>query len=94
MPLVHLKGLDLLSNLPKLLFPIMWADETAILNEVNTEKFKAMGMNQTEIVDGVAIDWSWNGGRILVISSSIVYYLQNSWKKHYMIKIWYFFRLN
>lgn len=74
MPLVHLNGLDLLSNLPKLLFPIMWADETAILNEVNTEKFKAMGMNQTKVEDLVAIGLGMVTGFLLFLLRSFIIY--------------------
>ena len=74
MPLVQLKGLDLMSNVPELLFPIMWADETAVLDELNAENFKTMVMTPTKIVDGVAIGLGMVAGSLLFFVGLFIVY--------------------
>ena len=65
MPLVKIDGLTLLSNVPELIFPIMWADETAELDEENADKFKSMVLVPSKVVDGVAIGVGMVLGAIL-----------------------------
>ncbi len=54
--------------------PLMWADEMAILNEVNMEMFKTMDIDLTKIVVGVAIGLEIVAGFLLFpIRSFIIY---------------------
>ena len=67
MPLARVERLNLLSKVPNLIFPIMWADETAQLDSENAEEFKSMVLNPTKVVDGVAIGLGIVVGGILVV---------------------------
>ena len=67
MPLARVKRLNLLSKVRDLIFPIMWADETAQLDSANAEDFKSMVLNPTKVVDGVAIGLGIVVGAILIL---------------------------
>ena len=67
MPLARVERLNLLSKVPNLIFPIMWADETAQLDSENAEEFKSLVLNPTKVVDGVAIGLGIVVGGILVV---------------------------
>ena len=55
MPLTKIAELNIVSKVREMIFPIMWADETAQLDAENADKFKSMVLMPTKIVDGVAI---------------------------------------
>ena len=67
MPLAKVPGLALLENVPELIFPILWADETAELDEENADKFKSLVLTPTKVVDGVSIGLGMVVGSILFV---------------------------
>ena len=48
--------LELTANLPKIdVFPVLWADEGADLDETNEKKFKDSVIKPSQIVNGLSI---------------------------------------
>ena len=48
--------LDLTSNLPEVdVFPVLWADEGADLDETNADKFKDAVLKPSQLVNGLSI---------------------------------------
>ena len=67
MPLTKVPGLELMENVPELIFPILWADETAELDDENADKFKSLVLTPTKVVDGISIGLGMVVGSILFV---------------------------
>ena len=60
--------LDLTKNLPVVeLFPILWADEGADLDQENEDKFKSMIVTPINVVNGVSIGLGIVLGAVLIV---------------------------
>ena len=68
MPLTRIEKLDLVANVPTLVFPVLWADETAELDSTTAEDFKSMVLMPQKIVDGVAIGLGIVLGAVLFVA--------------------------
>ena len=63
------EGFDLTKNLPQVdLFPVLWADEGADLDEENEVKFKDAIENPINIVSGLSIGVGMVLGSLLFIT--------------------------
>jgi hypothetical protein len=84
-------GLDLTKNLPNVdLFPVLWADEGADLDEENEEKFKDMIVKPSMIVNGLAIGLGMVVGALMFIFGIFILVRSaknNNQQQHYQSNI-------
>ena len=76
--------LDLTSKLPKIdVFPVLWADEGADLDETNEKKFKDSVIKPSQIVNGLSIGLGMVLG-LLLFMIGIFIILKSSQKDNHL----------
>ena len=67
------KGLSTLERVPKLIFPVFWADETATLDDENADLYKNMVTTPLLLVDVFVYTISFGFGSLGIIFSIFLF---------------------